>query len=222
MIRRYFKIAMLCAMLGGGAAYGQSQDTLLPLISKPRFIFKFETRNSFISNRRADIFGAKLGVEFGRRLRVGGGVYWLDSPLNKRIYLTSSLGRPDSVDAQLSFRYFSYYVEYVFYRKNRWELSLPFQLGVGDTRYKYEYEGRSFVNSRKMVVIYEPALSMQYKIFNWLGVGADVGLRVMVVNNRAIKENFNSPMYAFKLLVWYDEIYKMVFPNSWLAKKLEE
>jgi hypothetical protein len=219
---RILKAACLCIALSFcGMADAQVMDTLRASIArKAKFTFKFDTRNSFIANRRAEIFGAKLGVEFDKKLRIGGGVHWLTSPLYKRTYLTSSSGLADSVDAQLSFRYFAYYIEYVFYKTDRWELSIPFQLGAGDSRYRYDYEGNSHVAGKKMVVLYEPGISTQYKVFRWLGAGADVGLRVMVVNNKAIKENFNSPMYAFKVLIWYDELYKMAFPNSWLTKKL--
>lgn len=222
MSRGFIKAyCLFVALVFCPGAEAQVMDTLRASIArKARFTFKLDTRNSFITNRRAEIFGVKLGVEFDRKLRIGGGVHWLTSKLHKRTYLTSSAGLPDSVDARLSFRYFAYYIEYVFYKTNRWELSIPFQLGLGDSRYRYDYEGNSFVTGRKMVVIYEPGISTQYKVLRWLGAGADVGLRVMVVNNKAIKENFNSPMYAFKVLIWYDELYKMAFPNSRLTKKL--
>ena len=184
------------------------------------FTFKFDTRNSFISNRRGEIFGVKLGVEFDRKLRVGGGVHWLTSALSADRVMTDAAGKPVIVPAYLQMRYLAYYVEYVYFKTKRWELSIPFQFGGGDTRYSYEHAGRTYTDSKKIIAIYEPGISTQFKIFRWMGVGADVGLRVMVINNKAIKENFNSPTYAFKLLVWYDELFKMTFPNTKLAKRL--
>jgi hypothetical protein len=223
MISRYTKIAALLILLVSTAFAQQAHtpDSLRsPFSSKPKFLFKFDTRNSFVSNSRRDIFGIKLGMEFDKKVRLGAGVNWLKSPIYKTRYLTSSAGLPDSVEAQLQFRYIAYYVEYVFYRSKRWELSMPFQLGAGYSRYVYNYEGSSFIENRKMILVYEPSISMQYKVFKWLGAGADVGFRLMVLNNKAIKENFNSPLYAFKVLVWYGELYKSLFPKTWLAKKL--
>lgn len=187
---------------------------------KPSFIFKMDTRNSFISNRRGEIFGIKLGVEFDKKLRVGGGVHWLTSALTSDRYITGSTGKTDVVPAYLDLAYLAYYIEYVYFKTKRWELSIPFQFGGGYSKYEYSYGGNNFSDSKKMIAIYEPGISTQFKIFRWMGVGADIGLRVMVLNNSSIKQNFNSPTYAFKFLVWYDELYKMAFPNTKLAKRL--
>lgn len=180
-----------------------------------------DSRNSFITNSRAEISGIKLGVEFGKKLRVGGGYHWLSSSLYKDREIRSITGVMDTAEARLQLRYFAYYIEYVYYKTKRWELSIPFQLGVGDTRYTYSFEGKKYVENPRVVMIYEPSISMQYKFFRWLGAGADVGARVMFVNNKAIKQNLNSPTYAFKLLIWYDELFKMAFPNSKITKKLD-
>lgn len=214
-------IVFLLLSSGVLTARGQVMDSLRAGIDrKASFIFKLDTRNSFISNRRGEIFGIKLGVEFDKKLRVGGGVHWLTSPLTSDRIVTSSTGAPLTIPAYLQLRYLAYYVEYVYFKTKRWELSIPFQFGVGDTRYKYDHGGRPHIDSKKIIAIYEPGVSTQFKIFRWLGVGADIGLRVMVINNKAIKENFNSPTYAFKLLIWYDELYKMAFPKTKLAKRL--
>lgn len=206
-----------CALSG----QGQVMDSLRAGIGrKSSFTFKMDTRNSFISNRRGEIFGVKLGVEFDKKLRVGGGVHWLTSALTSDRFILTGQGQTDVVPAYLELAYLAYYIEYVYFKTKRWELSIPFQLGGGYSRYEYDYGGITHSDSKKMIAIYEPGISTQFKIFRWMGVGADVGLRVMLMNNNAIRQNFNSPTYAFKLLVWYDELYKMAFPDTKLAKRL--
>jgi len=54
----------------------------------------------------------------------------------------------------------------------------------------------------------------------WVGVGADVGFRFMLTESKALNNKFNSPTYAFKLLIYYSEIFKSLFPNSKLSEKL--
>lgn len=199
----------------------QVVDTIqASLQSKAKFTFKFDTRNSFIANSRAEIFGFKAGVEFGKRLRVGGGLNTLISNLYKDKYIANQNGFTDTISEKLSFNYWSYYVEYVYYKTKRWEFSVPLQIGIGDSRYEYIYEGKKTTENKKVVLLYEPSISAQYLIFNWLGLGTDIGIRFMLRNNRAIKENFNSPTYSFKVLIFYSEIYKGLFPHSKLAEKL--
>ena len=220
MLRLLFIFLFLNFLLPRDAE-AQFMDSLQAAVKeKPRFTFKFDTRNSFISNQRAEIFGFKLGVDFNKKIRIGGGLHTLNTALYKDKNLLSSEGIDTTVSMGLHFGYFAYYIEYVFYKTNRWEFSVPLQMGWGDSRYEYVFNGKKFVQDKKTIVVYESAVSGQYKFFKWLGVGADVGLRLMLRNNRAIPESFNSPIYAFKLLIWYGEIYKALFPNTKLAKYL--
>jgi hypothetical protein len=68
--------------------------------------------------------------------------------------------------------------------------------------------------------IYEPAIAIEYKFVKWIGVGADVGFRFMVTSDRHLNKNFTSPTYAFKLLIYYGEIFKSIFPKSKLTKRM--
>jgi hypothetical protein len=214
-------IILLLLFSSSLAASAQVMDTLRAAIhKKARFTFKLDTRNSFMADRRAEVTGVKLGVEFGNKLKVGGGYHWLTSAVYRNQFETNPSGLTDTIRSTLQLRYFAYYVEYVFHKTKRWEFSIPFQLGVGDSRYLYNYAGVQRTANRSTAFIYEPAVSMNYKIFKWLGAGTDIGVRVMMVDRKAIGHNFNSPTYAFKLLIWYGELYKAVFPNTWLAEKI--
>jgi hypothetical protein len=210
---------LLCA--AAQDSHAQVMDSLRSgFHRKSSFLFKIDSRNSFIYNRRGEIFGIKLGVEFDKQLRVGGGMHWLTSVLTSYRQVTSASGKTETVTAYLELRYLAYFIEYIYFKTKRWELSIPFQFGGGYTRFSYDHQGRTFYDNKKLIGIYEPGISTQFKIFRWMGVGADIGLRVMAVDNSITKHNFNSPTYAFKLLVWYDELYKMAFPNTKLAKRL--
>lgn len=190
---------------------------------KPRFVIGFDSRNSFISNRRAEILGLKLGVEFGNKFGIGFSGHLLNqqnSHFYKKYLATSTIGQPDTVKANLQMFYVSYYIEYVFYNSKYWKLSVPLQLGAGKSSYLYNYTGRDIVSDKHFVLIYEPIVAVEYKIFRWLSATAEIGYRVMMVNNPAVKENFNSPTYSAGASLSFSELSKLFFPNSKLTKLL--
>ena len=195
------------------------------LQQKPQPFGKLDTRHSFIYNNRVKIIGIKAGLNYGNRLHFGIGynqLYFPSKKLNKQIYYTNTDGAQDSVMAKLKLFYFSIHAEYIFHKNNRWQLSMPLQIGIGKTCYKYRLENTKYKIGEHVNFVYEPAISIEYKVVKWLGIGADVGFRFMLTRNREINQKFNSPVYAFKLLIYYDEVFKTLFPNSKWTKILEE
>jgi hypothetical protein len=196
------------------------------LKQKPHLFGKLDTRNSFIYNSRIKIFGLKAGLNYGKRLHIGIGYNQIypfakaSKNFNKQVYYTNSDNAPDSVTALLKLFYFSAHVEYIFYQNKHWQLSMPLQIGVGQTYYRYDLLEEKFSIDKHACFIYEPAVSTEYRFYKWIGVGADVGFRFMITNSRALNQKFNSPTYAFKLLIYYNEIYKSLFPKSKWADKM--
>ena len=199
-------------------------DTIqLSLKQKPHLFGKFDTRNSFIDNSRAKIFGLKTGLNFGNRLYFGIGYNQLNPPsqdFDKIIYTVNANNELEKTTAMLRLVYFSIHAEYVFYQTKHWELSMPLQFGVGQTYYKYNQFGKRKVIDKDYNFIYEPAVSVEYKFVKWVGIGADIGYRFMLTSYKSLNQKFTSPTYAFKLLIYYNEIVKSVFPESKLAKRL--
>lgn len=191
---------------------------------KPHLFAKLDTRNSFVENSRAKIFGIKTGLNFGKRLHVGVGYNQLYPPakdFDRQYYFSSTItSEKDSVPARLRMYYFSAHIEYIFYQTKHWELSIPLQIGLGKTYYIYTISNKKGRTQENLNFIYEPAVSVEYKFVKWLGVGADVGFRFMLTSDRKINQKFNSPTYAFKLLIYYNEIFKSIFPKSKLAQRI--
>lgn len=186
------------------------------LQQKPQLFGKLDTRHSFIHNNRVKIIGIKGGVNYGKRLHFGLGynqLYFPSKKLDKQIYYLNQNGSKDSATAKLKLFYFSIHAEYIFYKNNHWQLSMPLQLGVGNTYYKYQLFNKKQKTKQFIVFVYEPAISIEYKIIKWVGIGADIGFRLMATKQKEINQKFNSPTYAFKLLIYYDEIIKFLFPN---------
>lgn len=199
-------------------------DTIrMCLKQKPHLFGKFDTRNSFINNSRAKVFGLKTGLNFGKRLYFGIGYNQLNPPsadFDKTITIINSNGEFENTTAMLRMAYISMHAEYVFYQTKHWQLSMPLQFGVGQTFYKYNQFGKRKVIDKDYNFIYEPAVSVEYKFVKWVGVGVDVGYRFMLTNYKTLNQKFTSPTYAFKFLLYYNEIVKSLFPKSKLAEKL--
>lgn len=185
---------------------------------KPKLVFKFDNRYSFVSNNSARIRGLKLGIDFGDKVRFGAGWHSLESSVVGE-YPVDSMGIIiDTVPSFLRMSYVGFFAEYVLYRTKKWEFSIPVQFGLGNSR--YDIGGLSkmfpFMNKdqqllKKTVLIYETNIEGHYKIIPYVGVGAGMGYRLMLINNNLISENFNSPIFIFKLKIFLGEIYRGVF-----------
>lgn len=195
----------------------QILDTIrYDLEQKPKFAFRLDSRNSFISARQSKILGFKIGWDYNDRVKLGIGFSYLSNGIFRdRAYVTED-GQTDTARAQLKFNYISPFFEYVFFSKGRWEHAIPVQFGFGNSRFDYYNEkGQLVRDDFRPVILYEPAMTTQFKIFSWVGLGAGVGYRLLLLNNNAIGENLNSPVYVLKVKVFFGDIYKKVIkPKS--------
>jgi hypothetical protein len=206
----FFVVFMHCAC---SVLAQPTVDTIKSCLKqRPHPFIKLDSRNSFISNSRAKITGCKLGVDYAHRLQFGLGFNLLrpsPSYFDKTITYVNSDGFAASAIGALKLWYVSAHTEYAYYKTPQWRLSILLQLGGGKTYYQYlNLVGQKKQDQQSLVFIYEPAISIEYKVIRWLGVGADTGFRFMVTNYNNVNQKFNSPTYAFKLLIYYNEIYK--------------
>ncbi|HBF87512.1 MAG TPA: hypothetical protein DDX39_02630 [Bacteroidales bacterium] len=195
-------------------------DTLKSCLhKKPKLVFKFDNRYSYVSNNSARILGLKIGIDFGDKYRFGAGWHSLESSV-KENYFVDSMGIViDTLPSFLRMSYLAVFVEYVVYKTRKWEFSIPMQIGYGNSR--YDIGGKDgflpFATnvtsqiSKRNVLIYETNFEGHYKIIPYVGIGAGVGYRLMLINNKLISENFNSPIIIFKLKIFLGEIYRGVF-----------
>jgi hypothetical protein len=194
------------------------------LKEKTRFTASINTRNSFVASQRSQVTGYNIGVSFGKKFTVGGGI----NILNTHIYKIQSFnddGFTIPMVSKLSMFYMGYFVEYVFYRDKHWELTIPVQLGFGNSFYEYPdpkslSKNKLLKADKGIVILYEPGMSVTYDVFDWFGVGIDVGCRLMLKNNRHINQQFNSPMYVFNAKVYYGVLYRKF--NQAVRKKLDK
>jgi hypothetical protein len=166
--------------------------------SPSNFTGKWDTQNSFITGKSIQIQSLKMGLIFNQSITVGLGFHWINSK-NFQDYVLD--GFKDS--SPIRMHYFSIFTEYVFFKRNNWMGIIPVQLGIGKS-FLRKGEDRIF---ERMVCLYEPSISIEYKFSPWLALGAGYGYRIMLKNNRLIDQNFYAPIYVFRARILFDEIY---------------
>ena len=195
-----------------------AMDTMkYSLKQKPQIYFSFDSRNSFIDNRRAKIFGFLAGVNYNNRLYFALGYNQLYPPttnFDEYYYYVNKENKKDSVTEKLKLFYISASAEFVFYTSKHWSLSMPLQIGFGDAYYKYNLNGENIKLDESFNFVYEPAVAVQYKFCKYFGVGADIGYRFMVTPERKLNQKFTSPIYAFSTIIYYYEVYKYFFKKK--------
>lgn len=180
-----------------------------------------DSRNSFINNRRAHIWGIKVAADFGELIQLGIGYNRHDNNLTKTIFFVNATGETDSAQGELHMDYVSWYARYVFYKKGRWKFNIiPFQLGVGRSRYLYSQSGRDVFTNKRSIIVFESGFNVSFKVCKWLGVGGDIGIRWMIKDNPAIPEKFNSPQYSLYFIVYWSEIIRAVAPKNKFVETL--
>lgn len=169
------------------------------------------SRYTFIDGFQKPILGLKMGLSYNNTIRFYIGGSFLKYPYYAELPVSSG-GVTVKLPSEVKFWYAFEFTEFVFHKTKKWEFSIPLQVGVGAVNVSYFDAGVKYHQKPRIMLLYEPAISFHYKVFYWLGLGADVGYRFMWVNNRKdIGVKFNSPVYTFRMIIFWDQIIKRHF-----------
>jgi len=199
----------------------QFLDTLQKVLKgKYSIDMRLESRNSFINNELTTVSGARLGLAFERKFRLGIGANWLSTDITKTNIFKNANQKNDTITHYLKWAYLCAYLDFVFHKTKRWQLSVPIQIGLGQcwwqTQRTYDFKTK---DSKYFVFVYEPGITAQFKIFRWLGLGADVAYRFCLKDNQKINATLSNPTYSFKVLFWADQLFYELFPNHKITKR---
>ena len=199
----------------------QFLDTLREVVKRKYSIdARYESRNSFIDHELTTVSGLRLGMAFQQKLRFGIGGEWLSSDITKSELKFFPDQSSEKVFEYLKWAYVSAYVDFVFHKTKRWQLSVPIQIGLGQCWWQNDKTYRFKTSAPKyFVFIYEPGITAQFKIFKFLGLGADVAYRFCIKNNSQISPKLTAPTYSFKVLFWADQLFYELFPTNKITKR---
>jgi hypothetical protein len=99
---------------------------------------------------------------------------------------------------------------------------VPVQIGIGQSFVRYEINGLRTDVRKDNIVLYEPGMNVEYKMFNILGLGGGVGYRIMLKNNKEIDQQFTSPVYVIRIRLIFDEILRQARKHKLLPEAQQE
>ncbi len=203
---RSFAGAVLLLALGG-RAQGQLLDSIGLFLQEPkRFTALLDTRGSFISNQSVRLFGVKVGFEHGGRVRYGIGYSFLLTPVEHE----REVEGVGTVTTRLRLGYVTPYFSYAFYQRGHWEVSISVQLGIGGGSLVYDdAKGHKQKLEKAFVFLYEPAMTVQYRFWNYFAVGGGWGFR-LAITNAELDEGLNAPIYLFGVKVFLGDLFRDV------------
>lgn len=200
--------------------YSQSLDSLKTIFQKKMSVdFSIETRNSFLLNDTVKFRGIKAGVRFGKQAVIGLSFNWLRSNLYNQVAYFYD-GSKDTTKGFFKMAYFSIYTKILYHKTKRWEYSIPLQLGYGNSwlqqTQKLSFKHQQF---KRPMIIYEPTVSVQFKLLKWLGIAGNIGYRFVWHKDEKILSNLNGPIYVLNISVLFNQLFFEMFPDSEITKK---
>jgi hypothetical protein len=187
-------------------------DSIKYFVSKkPTIDFRLDSRNNFISSRKASTFGIKLGFDYNSRLRIGLGYNFLRT----NFYERTIIGIPPNRQVRsyrLTLQYICFYVDYVYYNSRKWTFSVPVQVGLGQTSSVGifpAFEKRR--NDSSPIMLYEPCLSGEYRVLPWFALNANAGFRIVLLKGASFRQKLTAPMYVAGVSIYWSMLYNSFF-----------
>lgn len=197
---------LLLSFLLAGAGHGQLLDSIALFIREPaRPVVRLDVKGAFVSNQNVRLLGVKVGVEHARRFQYGLGYSFLFTEVVREREV-HGLG---SWPTRLRMGYVHAFLDHAFYQRGPWEVRIPVQIGVGTGSVVYDDpEGARRTLYRSGVVVYEPAMTVQYRFLNYFGVGAGWGYRLVMRTRHSLDERLTAPIYTLGLRIFFEDIYR--------------
>ena len=182
----------------------------------PRFVARVHTRNAFITGVPIRTYGGKVGLAYGERVNFGIGAHWIEPGRTYKRRLSENLEE----HRELRMVYGSVYFEYSFLYRKHWQVTIPASLGVGRS-----WEMRNplpelpdFNKTQALnhgaVIMYEPGMIVEYQFLKYFGIGGGLGLRLMLLNNRKIDQQFTAPTWELRFRVKLGDIWNRVMSHE--------
>ncbi|NUM32004.1 MAG: hypothetical protein HUU47_06740 [Bacteroidetes bacterium] len=210
-MKRYFYIFII--LLSGFTAKSSFFDSAKYYLKnfKPQIIGGFSSRKTFIGDSKNKVSDISLGGEFGNKLGLSTGIYWLRSPINKVV--TYNAFSPDEYKRReiSRFWYLGFLAYYKFYKKEKWTLNIPLRIGVGSASTQiFDVSQSNIYLGRKnsMIIPIESGLNFLYSATWWIGVGGGIGSRIVI--GKKTSQKYSGTYYTLGTVFFLSNIYKKI------------
>jgi hypothetical protein len=175
--------------------------------SKARFGFSliFDNRNSFVRNSPVKIYGLNIGLKYKNRYRFGLGAYTLQRDYKDHTYV-SVLNPKDTLQPLLDLHFITPNFAYTFLN-HRWvELSIPLEIGLGNSHYTIHNTKEELVKDRRgMFVPATAGLGILVKPTRWIGFSGAAGYRMSLMEGD-FQGDFDGWYYSYRVNLFLGNI----------------
>ena len=208
-------IAFLFAITAFLTANANIKDSITYYLNKkkPELIGGFSARNTFIGSTKTHVNGLSVGYDYGGKISLSAGIYWLPSakPVTERKIINAFTPSQNMVDEISKFWYLGVSGDYVFYQKGRWTLDVPVRIGLGIASVKQQDTSifqREISKTHSVIIPLESGIGAQYKIAWWIGFSGGLGSRIVIGKNTSQK--FSGTYYSLGVTIFFAEIYNFI------------
>ena len=166
----------------------------IALKEKPTFYVAFHNRNTVINVQRTKLYGIVGGFDFNKKIKLYLGVYGFVKP-NKLLLTNHPITGIDSVYRSINAENISIGADYTFYTNKKIYLSIPFQLGIGSTQYKYwNLDQNTLIKKNNYITVpIEIGTNAYVKILPFAALKGGIGYRFSIGQKEVTR--LTSPYY---------------------------
>lgn len=172
--------------------------------NKGTLVGGFHNRNSFLGTVPVKVYGARVGLDYGRRIGVFIGYYTTYNVADRYSYKEVKPSVFDTIVRYTNLSYLSVGGNYVFHTYKRFSFDLPIMVGFGagfrHTNINHVPQGKELI----FVLPIEAGLGVSYSLVDWLEIDSNIGLRITPLN----AYEFTSSYYSFGLNIRFGYIYR--------------
>ena len=179
-------------------------SAMMAFKEKPTFYIAFHNRNTVVNVQKIKLYGIVGGFDFNKKIKLYLGVYGFVKP-NKLLLTNHPLADKDSVYQSINTENISIGADYTFYNNKSLYLSIPFQIGVGTTHYKYWEldQNRLIRKDNYLNVPIELGTNAYIKILPFAALKGGIGYRFSIGKKEVTR--LTSPYYNLGLAIFIGE-----------------
>ena len=200
------KIILLILLLAASNGVRAQEGKIQKLKKRVKLDLRFESRNSFSNTEYVFFWGVKVGFDLDRKMKFGFGYSWLQSRYFSHSFDANNFASTTQ-KAQPRFRYWSAYAEYEFFEEGGWAFSAPVEFAFGNSFYRNDQQ-KQIGKGMNLLTLF--GLNTNYMFSKWFGFGVGLGYRIVILENKQMKDQFTSPYYQVKLKVKLGDLIKKI------------
>jgi hypothetical protein len=203
-------ISLVCLTFAAKGQFGQ--DIIESFHNKPKFFFDLTGYTSFMKGDYATFSGIRTGLNFNNTMKVGVGISRLNSSVVTPIHISEN-NLDYTTNGALRLMYGEVIIEYLFYKDESWQISLPIGFGYGRMHYKYISRSVDALSRSPSysIWLFHPEVAGEYKVLKWVGATASIGGLTSLNSVKEFNGSIASPTFSIGVKLFFDEIWNNLF-----------